>query len=200
MAEIEAFGVPAPTSSTTTALALLDALAIAVARRQHAEPMAVFRRHHPGGAIGNSVAQTDPRTMGQIAVQLDEVPTVEPQPIPGLSTSLDILLTAVKSTFGWVRPSPETIISPRQIQRLGRTDLSTAIVALGNDFLVARPDWISVPSTSTVEETREWILQMRQSERGKTFLKKETILGIVDSVRIVSKVVEIEDVVGDEEL
>ncbi|KAI9795985.1 MAG: hypothetical protein M1833_006561 [Piccolia ochrophora] len=54
--EQSSFGVAAPTTSTTVALALGDALAVAVARKVHiAEGRnsgEVFRSYHPGGAIG----------------------------------------------------------------------------------------------------------------------------------------------------
>ena len=54
MSEVESFGVPAPTTSTTVSLALTDALAMAVARRLHLDPAAIFRAYHPGGVIGLS--------------------------------------------------------------------------------------------------------------------------------------------------
>lgn len=58
--EEASFGVSAPTSSTTAALCLGDALAIAAARRVHARcgraPREVFRDNHPGGAIGADYA------------------------------------------------------------------------------------------------------------------------------------------------
>ncbi|KAK9857641.1 putative arabinose 5-phosphate isomerase [Penicillium brevicompactum] len=54
------FGVSAPTSSTTVALSLGDALAIATARKLHTatgkSPAEVFRGFHPGGAIGAASA------------------------------------------------------------------------------------------------------------------------------------------------
>lgn len=52
--EVESFGVAAPTTSTTVALALTDAIAMAVARRLHLDPSAVFQGYHPGGTIGLS--------------------------------------------------------------------------------------------------------------------------------------------------
>ena len=55
VSEVQSFGVAAPTSSTTVALALTDALALATARTLHTDPDAVFRRNHPGGAIGGSI-------------------------------------------------------------------------------------------------------------------------------------------------
>ena len=57
--EETAFGVAAPTSSTTVALVVGDALALSVARCLHTEPgrgpAEVFKAHHPGGAIGAAV-------------------------------------------------------------------------------------------------------------------------------------------------
>ncbi|KAF6227911.1 hypothetical protein HO133_007639 [Letharia lupina] len=52
--EVDSFGVAAPTTSTTVALALTDALAMAVARRLHLDPSVVFQGYHPGGTIGLS--------------------------------------------------------------------------------------------------------------------------------------------------
>lgn len=58
--EEASLGVSAPTSSTTVALCLGDALAIAVARKLHTAPgrgpADVFRSYHPGGAIGAATA------------------------------------------------------------------------------------------------------------------------------------------------
>ena len=58
--EETSLGVSAPTSSTTVALCLGDALAVAIARKLHTAPgkgpAEVFRSHHPGGAIGAAAA------------------------------------------------------------------------------------------------------------------------------------------------
>ncbi|KAJ5090072.1 Sugar isomerase (SIS) [Penicillium argentinense] len=58
--EEASLGVSAPTSSTTVALCLGDALAIAAARKLHTAPgrgpAEVFRSFHPGGAIGAAAA------------------------------------------------------------------------------------------------------------------------------------------------
>lgn len=55
--ETESFGFSAPTTSTTIALALGDALAIAVSKGLHADVGAVLLRNHPGGVIGTSFKQ-----------------------------------------------------------------------------------------------------------------------------------------------
>ena len=54
LSEVESFGVAAPTTSTTVSLALIDALAMAVARRLHLDPSVIFQAYHPGGTIGLS--------------------------------------------------------------------------------------------------------------------------------------------------
>jgi hypothetical protein len=51
--EAQLFGVSAPTTSTTVTLALCDALAIAAANALHGNLVEdIFKKHHPGGAIG----------------------------------------------------------------------------------------------------------------------------------------------------
>lgn len=199
--EIEAFGVPAPTSSTTTALALTDALTLAVARRLHSDPQGVFHLHHPGGAIGASAAQRRPKIMGDIAIEVQHIPVILPHHPQNDPTVLDAILTAARSESGWVRPSPETVLSPRQIQRIGHEqDPSQPLRLLGPGIVVERGDWISVEGANPVQEARDWILCMRRSERGKSFLRRGTVLGVVDAQKCVSRVVEIEEIVGEDEL
>jgi hypothetical protein len=59
--EETSFGLSAPTSSTTVALALGDALALATAENLHIlpgqGPSEIFKGYHPGGAIGAAVAR-----------------------------------------------------------------------------------------------------------------------------------------------
>ncbi|KAI9369335.1 hypothetical protein BJX61DRAFT_159610 [Aspergillus egyptiacus] len=69
--EETSIGVCAPTSSTTVALSLGDALAIATARRLHTTPgrgpAEVFKSHHPGGAIGAALTASTPLSMSMSA-------------------------------------------------------------------------------------------------------------------------------------
>lgn len=54
--ESASFGVSAPTTSTTVALAVCDMLALTAAEKLHgSEKGRVFGRNHPGGAIGVAV-------------------------------------------------------------------------------------------------------------------------------------------------
>ena len=199
--EIEAFGVPAPTISTTTALALSDALALAVARRLHPDPQRIFYLHHPGGAIGTSATSTRPQLMCDLAINVQDIPVVTLRQPQNDATVLDAILTAARSKSGWVRPSPETIISPRQIQQIGhQVNSSQPLRLLASGIVVEKGDWISIEAANSVQEARDWILRMRQSERGKTFLKRGTVLGIVDGQKCVSAVVEIEEIMDETEI
>lgn len=184
-------------------MALTDALALAIARRLHHNPRAVFHGYHPGGAIGASAATQRLQTMGAIAITVDSVPIVKPRPGFSILTARDVLLTAAKSPSGWVRVSPSSIITPRRVEKLGNIpDLNCSILRLleVGHMMVEKVDWISIPEGNSVLEAKDWILGMREGERGKDFLKAGTILGVVDFKGSVSGVVEIEDVVGEEEV
>ncbi|KAL4922469.1 SIS domain-containing protein [Aspergillus aurantiobrunneus] len=69
--EETSMGVCAPTSSTTVALSLGDALAIATARRLHTSPgkgpAEIFKSFHPGGAIGAASTASTPLSMSGIS-------------------------------------------------------------------------------------------------------------------------------------
>ena len=182
------------------ALAIGDALALAVAERLHTapgkSPSEVFLSHHPGGAIGAAPVSAPIPRMSDIATPVSQVPIAIPQDGTTLR-NLDVLLTAVRSPGGWVRVSPDHIVSPRRTQRL--SDLHRPLDGRkDNSIVVERPDWISVLGDCTIADCREWILKMREEGRGRTFLMRGTILGIVDKENEVSGVVEIEEVVGED--
>jgi D-arabinose 5-phosphate isomerase GutQ len=194
------FGLSAPTTSTTVALAIGDALALAVAERLHTapgtSPSSVFLSHHPGGAIGAPSSTPPVPRMSDLAVSVALVPIAIPQDGSTLR-NLDVLRTAVRSPGGWVRVTPDHIVSPRRIAEL--SDLHRPLDSRKESSLVVeRADWISVLGDCAVGDAREWILKMRADGRGQTFLMRGTILGIVDSRNEVSGVVEIEDVVGED--
>jgi D-arabinose 5-phosphate isomerase GutQ len=59
--EESSFGVGAPTTSTTVAMAVSDMLALTVADILHqGQSAAFFRKHHPGGTIGGTIGETNP--------------------------------------------------------------------------------------------------------------------------------------------
>ena len=86
-AEEISFGVCAPTTSTTVAIAVGDMLALTVAERLHeGRTSQVFRKNHPGGAIGaltraaivESQTKADPVTIEVTPLEL---------PSPSISAS-----------------------------------------------------------------------------------------------------------------
>jgi hypothetical protein len=99
--EDASFGVCAPTSSTTVALSLGDALAIATARKLHTAPgkgpAEVFRGYHPGGAIGAAAAGTPLTT-----------------PSSGMSTTFDSPASSVSVSWEEIGSTP--LIPPFNLQ------------------------------------------------------------------------------------
>ena len=91
--EESSIGVSAPTSSTTVALSLGDALALATAQRLHTTPgrgpAEVFKSFHPGGAIGAATAAAaaaTPMSMVSTASSLTSIPPadyLQPRPADG---------------------------------------------------------------------------------------------------------------------
>lgn len=82
--ETVSFGVSAPTTSTTVALALGDALAVVASQELHGGRCggvsAIFAQNHPGGAIGAAFRKEEkkppqPQEIREIAVPLSEIPS-----------------------------------------------------------------------------------------------------------------------------
>jgi hypothetical protein len=79
VSEEASFGVSAPTTSTTVALAVSDMLALTVAERLHRGrggcKREMFRRNHPGGAIGMSQREIQVVTKAEVKVEVLELPS-----------------------------------------------------------------------------------------------------------------------------
>lgn len=76
VAEETTFGVSAPTTSTTVALAVTDMLALSVADEVHAEDkQLVFKRNHPGGAIGMTQLSTKKAKTSGVKLSVLELPS-----------------------------------------------------------------------------------------------------------------------------
>ena len=76
-AEEVSFGVAAPTTSTTVALAVADMVALTVAEQMHGveSRREVFRRNHPGGAIGMRHEEVEELKKDGVAVSILELPS-----------------------------------------------------------------------------------------------------------------------------
>lgn len=78
VSEEASFGVSAPTTSTTVALAVSDMLALTVAERLHrggSSKREVFKRNHPGGAIGMSQRELGVVKRAGVEVEAIELPS-----------------------------------------------------------------------------------------------------------------------------
>ncbi|PHH75507.1 hypothetical protein CDD82_4411 [Ophiocordyceps australis] len=141
-AEVTSFGVAAPSTSTTTALALCDALAMTVAAELDSDVPLRFARNHPGGAIGAGVAADSASVSRADSIRYEDmqeqcgllehiaVPWQDISEQHGLShdsLGADLLLAGYASKTGWVRiqadGEAEAIAAPGRIRQLSRTDL-----------------------------------------------------------------------------
>jgi hypothetical protein len=74
--EEDSFGVRAPTTSTTVALAVADMLALTVADELHREKTkSVFQRNHPGGAIGMTMQDVERMKRADVDVSVVALPS-----------------------------------------------------------------------------------------------------------------------------
>jgi D-arabinose 5-phosphate isomerase GutQ len=80
--ETVSFGVAAPTTSTTVALTVGDALAMVASRELHPCVPSVFARNHPGGAIGAALWKKQPprQDVRSVMVPLSEIPLLHSAP------------------------------------------------------------------------------------------------------------------------
>ncbi|KAH8685691.1 hypothetical protein BGZ60DRAFT_395806 [Tricladium varicosporioides] len=169
ISETDAFGVNAPTISTTMALALGDALAIAVSRELHSNLSSVFLKNHPGGAIG--AAATKPGKLSEIALAIMDIPEMR-----STFTASQVLLSAFHSKSDWVRLGGDIVVPPRRIKKLSAEEMeepATCVVGL----TVPRNEWIPVSADMSLAEAKEWINSMRRaSPRGEMKYSDEAIL------------------------
>ncbi|KAK0755039.1 hypothetical protein B0T18DRAFT_435253 [Schizothecium vesticola] len=157
--ETASFGVAAPTTSTTVALALGDALAVVASRELHATPSgvaSVFARNHPGGAIGAALRR--PREeVRHLAVALDGIACLDDEGAD--ATGADVLLAGYASPSGWVQLQADGsggVISPRRIRRLGAGDLGRRVEEIPG-LVARRADFVSIAADTTVREAAAWM-------------------------------------------
>lgn len=155
--ETASFGVAAPTTSTTVALAVGDALAVVVSRELHnptGSVASVFARNHPGGAIGAALRR--PREeVRHLAVALDGIACLEDDE----ATGADVLMAGYASASGWVQLQADGsggVISPRRIRRLGAGDLGRRVEEI-EGLVARRGDFVSIAGDTTVREAAAWI-------------------------------------------
>jgi D-arabinose 5-phosphate isomerase GutQ len=147
--ESRSFGVSAPTTSTTIALALGDALAVAISNELHPSVAEVFARYHPGGAIGQ--ANQGPRKISDIAIPISEIPYVG-EGWGSTPTAMHVIMTGYKSPSGWIQYGDEGVASPRKIRRLQPDDMNTSATKI-HGLIVPSREFIRIPAEMDLKES-----------------------------------------------
>ncbi|SPO06670.1 related to arabinose 5-phosphate isomerase [Cephalotrichum gorgonifer] len=175
-AETTSFGVPAPTTSTTVALAVGDAVAITAAKEIHACVSRVFAKHHPGGAIGASFRR--PETIRDIATPWHDLPIVEAH--RGV-VGADVLKAGYTSKSGWVRVGSSGVASPGRIRGLGNDQLVARLEHVPG-LVVAREDMLSICGTTNLRRAVDFVVgNMKQSADGCEYVcDSRTVLAVLE--------------------
>ena len=158
--ETDSFGFSAPTTSTTMAIALGDALAVVISGELHSSVAAVFSKNHPGGAIG--AAYRDLQKVSDIAIEFRSIPEIGRTS----STAAHILMSAYRSKTGWVRYGEELLSSPRRIERLRPNNMDESAMQI-QGLLVPSTEWITIPANTDLPHAKEWIKNMRRTTPGE---------------------------------
>ncbi|KAK3681390.1 hypothetical protein B0T22DRAFT_502429 [Podospora appendiculata] len=176
--ETKSFGVSAPTTSTTVAITIGDALAIVASQELHPSVASVFAKNHPGGAIGAALRRPHEDTVRHLAVPLDEVAYIDPAPST-TTTGADVLRAGYASPSGWVglKRSGGGVVSPSQIRRLSSADLVRCVHELGW-MVTSKSDYISIAANTTVRSAAEWI---RSALRGEVGCTEHSVIAVMEN-------------------
>jgi D-arabinose 5-phosphate isomerase GutQ len=171
--ETDSFGFSAPTTSTTMALALGDALAVVISTELHINVAAVFSQNHPGGAIGQ--AFKGPQKISDLAIQLTAIPEVGKNSMTGAH----ILMSAYLSETGWVRHGEDVVVPPRRIKRMLPLDMDEPAMMI-DGLMVPSNEWVPIPAETDLPQAKQWIKSMRRTApSGESKYSDDAILVIM---------------------
>ncbi|KAK0635951.1 hypothetical protein B0T17DRAFT_482411 [Bombardia bombarda] len=166
--ETASFGVSAPTTSTTVALSVGDALAIVASRELHHSVASVFAKNHPGGAIGAALHRPPQEDIRHLAVPSRRIPPLPPPPPscpcpPPPLTGADVLRAGYASPSGWVQlrhgPDGATgVVSPSRIRRLQSSDMARSLEHELAWMVTHKVDFVVVAADTTVRNAADWII------------------------------------------
>ncbi len=156
--ETDSFGFNAPTTSTTMALALGDALAVTISNELHINVQAVFSQNHPGGAIGQAI----PKKVSDLVIAITDIWEVD----QSANTAAHILMYGYHSKTRFVRQGDEVVVSPRRIRRLQPDVLNQPAMCIPG-LMVPRTEWIEVAADVDLKTAKAWILEMRNVDEEK---------------------------------
>ncbi|KAK7220620.1 hypothetical protein V2G26_008623 [Clonostachys chloroleuca] len=173
--ETTSFGVAAPTTSTTAALAVGDALAIAAANELHPSVSSVFAKNHPGGSIGAAFRRRAPQTIRDLAVPWDMMPAVGDDAL-----GVDLLRAGFGAAAGWVRVGEASVVSAGRIRTLGNEQLSQ-VARLVPGLVVGRAGMIPMASGTRVDQAEVQLRNMWVSSA----CAPDSVVAVVDEGGIV---------------
>ncbi|KAK0619213.1 hypothetical protein B0T14DRAFT_402710, partial [Immersiella caudata] len=154
--ETTSFGVSAPTTSTTVALAVGDALAMVASQELHPSVASVFARNHPGGAIGAALRR--PREeVRHFVTPFTDIAYLD-KDFPPI-TGADILRAGYASPSGWVRldyPSGCGVVTPSRIRQLSSSDLVKPVQELPW-LITPKEDFVRMRAETTTRDAADWI-------------------------------------------
>ncbi|KAM7207625.1 arabinose 5-phosphate isomerase [Naviculisporaceae sp. PSN 640] len=202
--ETKSFGVSAPTTSTTVALTVGDALAIVASRELHPSVASVFAKNHPGGAIGAALKRRDEEIIRDLSVPLNEIATLNHDESDVPLTGADVLRAGYASPSGWVRVtgsdqnsnasvdaggSNGALISPTRIRQLSSADLGKKIdTELG--WLVTNPgEFVSIAWDTTVHQACDFINAMLVCDEDSIIvvMEKGECVGVLEVSRLLQE-------------
>ena len=184
MSETDTFGVSAPTTSTTMALALGDALSMAISNDLHLNVSDVFLKNHPGGAIGATV----PKKLSDVAIPLIDIPEVK-----NTLTGAEILMSAYRSENGWVRHAQDALMSPRRIKMLQPEDMDELATTIPG-LVIPRNQWIALSSETSLSDAQKFIINERTKSHANSHrFTDDAVLVLMDGEEMCS-VAEVGDV------
>ncbi|KAM0303381.1 hypothetical protein HYE67_010727 [Fusarium culmorum] len=178
--EKTSFGVSAPTTSTTVALAIGDAIAITAAKEMNANIASLFAKNHPGGAIGAAARQ--PQTIREIAVSWCDIPTAAET--VEFSLGFDLLRAGLDSSTGWVRVQ-DHVASPSTIRGIGRHDLNKSLKDIPSS-LVSKSSMVSLSSDTTIRQAQNILNGMQLSLDDEDLVcRRETVVAVLERGNLV---------------
>lgn len=177
VSETDSFGFSAPTTSTTIALALGDALAVAVSNELHANVAAVFLQNHPGGAIGAAFKR--PQKLSDICIQFSRIPEIDIHP----ATGAHVLMSAYQSETGWVKGGHDIVVPPRRIKKLQPDHMDEPACEIYG-LMALRKDWVEIPYDTTLSTAKEWVESQRKGPFPCNYTD-ESVLALMDDDEVI---------------
>jgi D-arabinose 5-phosphate isomerase GutQ len=178
------FGVAAPSTSTTAALALGDALAITAAHELHPSAAAAFAKNHPGGAIGAAavvaVSKCRTQTLRNISIPWEDIHDATSTLSNASAPAIGLLRAGYESKTGWVRVG-DGIAAPSKIRSLTDSQLRGTIGALDGVF-VSRHDMLAMSAETTVRQARDILQstheQSHDDQGSKTVVCEDSVIAV----------------------